>query len=239
MRFLTLAVGALALGAASPAQGQLLSTSHSGISRISLGARAIYAQPVGEFHDYVSQAWGGEGLFSLNLDRAGVASLRVSAGFLNYGNETKRVPLSPTLGNRIMVDLTTSNNILLLGAGPQLAVPSGPVRPYVNGSIGMSYFFTESSVEGANNNAEPFAQTTNHHDAVFAYGGGAGFLFPFSVRAQVVSLDIGAQYVNNGRATYLRKGGIIDNNDGTITLQKNESAANFVTYHIGVAVTLK
>jgi hypothetical protein len=174
----------------------------------------------------------------LRASENSVLGLRLEGGFLNYGHEHKRVPLSTTIGGRIQVDLNTNNNIALFGVGPQLMVPRGPVRPYLHGTGGLAYFFTESSVDGSDNTFS-FAQTTNQHDFAFAYGGGAGVMIPLPVRKTLVSIDLGARYLNTGSVTYLKEGGIRDNPDGTITLFPSKSKATMMTYRLGVSFGIR
>jgi hypothetical protein len=71
---------------------------------------------------------------------------------------------------------------------------------------------------------------------VFALTGGGGFLIPLSMRRTPVLLDLGATFHRNGEATYLRKGSIRDNPDGSITIDPIRSEANFITYRIGVSI---
>jgi hypothetical protein len=208
------------------------------IPRSYLGAEITAASPQGEFRDYVSSGWGGGIHYLVRADRDGWLALRADASLLNYGHERQRVLLSPTVGGRISVDLTTDNNIAFIGAGPQIGVPTGAVRPYVNGFVGVSYIFTESSV-GGSSGGESFASTTNFDDASFAYGGGAGVYFPLSRRRNPVSLDAGVTYRHNGAAEYLRHGDIIDHPDGSITLNPVFSETNLLTFHLGVSVGLR
>lgn len=206
--------------------------------RFEVGGSVNYGLPQGAFRDNVRQGFGVDGFARWNFDRRGILSLRTDGGFLGYGRETKRVPLSGTIGGRILVDLTTSNNILHVGIGPQLTAPDGPFRPYVNGGIGFSYFFTESSVEGSNNDNEPFASTTNYDDVTLSLTSGAGVLIPVGIRRDV-SLDLGVQYQNNGQVSYLRKGGIVDLPNGDIQLNPIESQANLLTFRIGVSARIR
>ena len=210
-----------------------------GTSRFALGAGFNYGRPVGDFYDYVEQGWGFDGFFRWNADPKGILSLRVEGGYLSYGRETKRVPLSSTIGGRILVDLTTSNNIIWLGLGPQLTLPVPHLRPYVNATAGFSYFFTESSVEGSNNNNEPFASTKNYDDGTFAWGAGGGLLIPFNTRSGEVAIDIGARYHGNGEVRYLREGSIVDLPGGGIEINPIQSEANLVTFRIGVAFSIR
>jgi hypothetical protein len=205
--------------------------------RMAAGGSFDYGAPVGDFHNYVKQGFGLDGFFRWNSDRRGIFSLRLDAGFLQYGSETKRVPLSSTIGGRILVDLTTSNNIIWGGVGPQLTIPLPGMRPYVNASAGFSYFFTESSVEGSNDDEDLFS-TNNHDDGTFAWGAGGGILIPFVTRRAEVALDLGVRYHANGQVRYLRKGGIEDLPDGTVRLHTIQSEANLVTYRVGVSVSI-
>ena len=182
--------------------------------------------------------WGGGLHYLLRADRDGWLGLRVDASLLNYGHERERVILSPTIGGRIGVDLTTDNNIAFIGAGPQIGLPTGAFRPYVNGFVGVSYIFTESAVRGTSS-GDTFASSTNYDDASFAYGGGAGLYVPVSRRANPVSLDLGVTYRHGGTAEYLRHGDITDNPDGSITLHPVRSETNLLSFHVGVSVGVR
>lgn len=203
-----------------------------------VGGSFSYGRPVGDFLKYVDQGFGFDAFGRLNLEPQGIVSLRLDGGLLIYGNETKRVPLSSTIGGRILVDLTTSNNIVWAGIGPQITLPTRGIRPYGFAEIGFSYFFTESRVEGSNNN-ESFASTTNYDDATFRYGLGTGFLIPFQTATTEWALDFGMLYHGNGKVRYLREGGIEDLPNGGIVLHTIQSDANLLTYRLGFSVTLR
>ena len=203
--------------------------------RLAGSLNAIIAQPVGEFNDYVNVGFGVGGNFRVALDPSGITSLRFDAGYVNYGRETQEVCLSETVGCRIVVDLTTTNNIVFGYGGLQIAAPEGPVRPYVNGGLGYSYFFTESSVEGTSNE-EPFASTTNFDDGTFSWAAGGGLMIPISSGRTPVSIDLGVRYNHNGEVDYLTRGAIVDNPDGSIDLFPTRSSAHLVTYLIGVSI---
>ncbi len=173
-------------------------------SRGTVGGSLVYAQPRDDFRLNVKQGVGIDGNGHYKLDRRGILSLGLEGGFLTYGRETERVPLSSTIGGRIQVDLTTSNNILWLGLGPQLTAPSGPIRPYVGATAGFSYFVTESSVDGTYND-EAFAKTNNYDDATFAWTGGGGLLIPVGT-SRMGAIDIGVRYHANGNVRYLHMG---------------------------------
>lgn len=196
------------------------------------GATFTVAQTRGEFSDYVDGGFGGQLHYIHQLDRGGWLGIRADAGLVVYGYERQRVPLSPTIGGRVLVDLTTSNNLAYVGVGPQIGVPNGRLRPYVNGYAGYSFIWTQSSVSGTAND-EDFASTTNFDDGSVSYGGGAGIYIPVKHGPAPASIDIGVRYHNNGTAEYLREGDIEDNPDGSITLYPVRSDTDLLTFHIG------
>lgn len=204
-----------------------------------VGASFSYGRPVGDFLSYVDQGFGFDAFFRWNADPQGILSFKIDGGLLVYGRETFRVPLSGTIGGRILVDLTTSNNIVWMGLGPQLTLPAGFIRPYANAGIGFSYFFTESSVEGSNTNNQPFASTTNYSDAAFRYGLGWGLLIPFQTNRTEWAIDLGAIYHGNGQVRYLREGGIQDMPDGSIVINPIQSDANLLTYRLGFTIGIR
>lgn len=199
------------------------------------GAGFAYGRPQGEFRDNVKQGFGGDVHFLYQPGARGPLALRVDAAFLNYGNERMRVPLSSTIGGRITVDVNTSNNIAFAGIGPQLGVPDGRLRPYVGGFVGVNYLFTESSVQGRDDDLD-FARTTNYDDATFSYGGRAGVYVPLRSGPSPISVDLGVVYQDNGEASYLREGDIRDLPGGGIELNPSRSDTDLLTFRVGVTV---
>ncbi len=198
------------------------------------GVALSYAHPAGEFSEYVQRGFGLDVFGALPLDAAGIVALRFEGGVTNYGHERARFPLSPNLGNLIMVDVTTANNIFFFNLGPQLMVPRGAVRPYVKAALGGSYFATQSSVEGTDNPAAPFAQSTNFDDFVFTLSGGGGVMVPVSGGKYPVILDLGATYHRNGPTRYLRKGSLDLLADETVVITPVESRTSYVAFRVGV-----
>ena len=225
------AVVALVAAPVAGAQTRMQST------RMEAGGGVEYAQPVGDFRQNVRQGFGGGGHVAFGLDPDGIVAIRFDGGFINYGNETHYVPLSSSV-RRIIVQEQTSNNIFVASVGPQLTLPLGRVRPYVNGGIGLAYFFTQTSLN-ADDGSNPIAQTTNYSNNSLAYTGGAGFTVPLSVSGNNVrmALDAGVRYNSIASARYLTRGDIMDdpNSQYGIIVTPRQSAANFVAYHVGVS----
>lgn len=233
-----LSAAALALLAAAPAAAQDCDCDDWHETRFPtggyVGGSFVVAQPQGEFGREIDNALGGD-LYYVHRLGGGPVGLRLGGGLLNYGYERQRLPLSSTVGDRILVDLVTTNNVAYLGVGPQIGLPDGVLRPYAHGFAGVSYLYTSSSLRGSGNH-EPFAETTNFDDATFAWGGGAGLYIPLRGGPSPISLDLGATYTNAGEATYLREGDIEDLPDGGIILRPRRSDTDVLSFHLGVSV---
>jgi hypothetical protein len=152
-----------------------------------------------------------------------------------YGFERFNVCFPTPIGCRVGADVTTTNSVAFLGVGPELAAP-GPVAPYVFGTVGLSYFSTQSSLD-EEWTGESYFNTRHYADLVAGLRTGAGVRMRLGGPRSVL-LDVGAVYHRNGVATYLREGDVVDNPDGSITLFPNRSEANFVTLRLGVSIPL-
>jgi hypothetical protein len=191
-------------------------------------------QPIHGFADHVDAAFGVGSSIRHHFSWFRPLGLRGDFAIMNYGNERQRVPLSSSV-NRVTVEMNTSNNILLVGGGPELAVMNGPVRPYIHGFIGYSYFFTESSA-GDDDGGGTFARSTNFSDGGLATGGGSGVRLPLRLRATEISIDGGARFMRNGTRTYLRRGDVIDLPDGSLAFTPRTTEADFWVYYLGISL---
>jgi hypothetical protein len=145
--------------------------------------------------------------------------------------------VSPTL-NRVLVDMTTSNNIAVFSGGPELMVTRGPVLPYVHGFAGYSYFYTESSA-GNDYEGGAFARSTNFSDGGLALGWGTGVSIPFTIRSAQIAIDAGARRTTNGVRSYLRRGDIQDQPDGSLQFTSRTTEADFWQFHLGASIALR
>ena len=229
---------AVAMSVAATAQAQIFAAPLAPGDRgtWSVDVAALAAIPTGGFHSNVDGAWGVGVAGRHHFRWFSPLGVRADLAFLNYGNETQHVPLSPTV-NRVMVDMTTSNNIAVFSAGPELQLNRGPIRPYVYGFAGYSYFFTESSVGG--DYEGDFASSENFSDGGFATGWGGGVSIPLRIRRASVAIDAGARQTINGTRRYLREGDIQDLSDGSLLISPRTSDANFWQLQLGVSFSFR
>jgi hypothetical protein len=225
----------MVLSPSTPVAAQLVEVEPA--SRFAGGVSFVLARPVGQFANFVNIGAGFDGFIVGHFDRRRIVGLRFDGRVIIYGSETVTRPLSTTVP-RITVDVTTTNLIASAGVGPQVTLPGHRVRPYAFGTVGFSYFGTESSVEGEAD-LVPFASSTNFDDVTFALAGGGGLLIGLSRGKTPLSLDLSGEFVNHSRTRYLREGGIRDLPDGTIVVSPIESSTNMVLFKVGVAVGIR
>jgi hypothetical protein len=239
IRRFTLALIAMAATASESASAQVFlspgAQTQRGSWHVDIGAQL--AEPVGGFATNIDQAFGVGVAVRHHFQWFKPFGVRADLGFLNYGNERKRVPVSPTI-NRVLVDMTTSNNIAVFSAGPELMITRGPVRPYAHAFAGYSYFFTESSA-GSDYEGGAFARSTNFSDGGLALGWGTGVSIPFAIRSAQVAIDAGARRTTNGVRSYLRRGDIQDQPDGSLQFTSRTSDADFWQFHLGASIALR
>ena len=194
---------------------------------VSLGLKG--AQPLQDFANYIKAGFGFGGQVSHALDPQRILSIRATVDYLIYGHDTERYNV---YGGDL--DITTSNNILSMGIGPQLMAPGPGVRPYVNGTFGFSYFSTGTELKWRYAD-EAVDSWTDFSDAVMAWTAGGGLLIPLGSGSRPIMLDLGATYHGNGEAEYLREGSITRDESGETYFTPIRSRTNMVVYTIGVS----
>lgn len=194
----------------------------------------VASKPKGEFANYVDRGFGFNAGAMVRIDPAGMFGVRAEVGGLQYGRERMSVAFSPFTG-RVTAEVVTSNTIGWIALGPQFTFPTGPVRPYANAALAVTNFRTTSALEDRET-SETFATTENASDFASAVVFGGGVYIPVGGRLSTAMLTLGGKYYYGGEATYLPEGGIVDNPDGSVTLNTARSRTDFIIWQLGVSV---
>ena len=195
----------------------------------------VSGEPVGELALFFDHGFGAQLDAAWPMSSDGRVRLRADLGWLVYGHERLRYCYSVPIGCRIEEDVTTMNNIVYIGIGPEVGLPMGPLEPYAYGTTGLSYFATVSSLGDGWGHAD-WGETTNYSDLVIAFKLGGGIRLRVAPGTRPVSLDVGVERHRNGIADFLTEGDIVDNPDGSITLYPNRSEADLTTFRFGLSV---
>jgi hypothetical protein len=215
------------------ANAQIVLDSRQFPSRFSVGADFTISQPKGEFANNVPNGYGFDVTGLYRIDPAGWFSIRGDFGGDQYGHE--HIDLGFLGFSRVPLDLDTNNRFAFGSLGLQLQIPGGWFRPYANASYAAVNFWTESCVSASDQSVQDTCHT-NHGDWTSAGVFGGGLIIPFG--KSLGALNLGAKYHYGGRATYLRKGDITDNPDGSVTLNVHESKTDLVLWQIGVTFAI-
>jgi hypothetical protein len=207
-------------------------------TRFSVGGGFVVSQPREGFAQGIGNGYGASGGMIYHLTRSGLLGLRFDVSSVRYGHETKHVPLSGTIGSRVLVDVNTNNSITAFSLAPELAKPRGKVRPYINVGYSVVLFRTTSSVPDLGSSDGGNTSTTNFKDSTRAWVYGGGLRVQLGSHTSPVTLDAGLRYNRGGTASYLREGSIQDNPDGTLTITPLTSRTPFLVYTIGVKVRI-
>ncbi len=192
-------------------------------------------RPVGALGDNIESGYGGNVGILVPITQSGWLSLRADVGLAEYGNESRRTAFSESVGDRVEVKVRTANMIVPMSVGLQVAVPAGPIQPYLHSGVGGQVFYTESSVTPRNGGAA-IISNVNHSDAAFAWTFGGGITMPVRTGSMRVLIDVGAEYISGGTAEYLAPGSIADLPGGKIGITPMESQTHFVAFRVGARI---
>jgi hypothetical protein len=218
---------------AAGADAQVVINSTDIPSRFTIGGDFAVSQPKGEFASNVPTGYGFDVTGLFRLDQKGWFAIRGDVGGVQYGHEHLGLGFFGT--GRVELNLSTDNRFGFGALGLQLQFPDGAIRPYANASYAAVDFWTESCVSGTDSSIEDTCHQ-NHGDWTGAGVFGGGLLIPFG--KSLGALNLGARYHYGGTATYLKKGDITDNPDGTVTLNLRNSKTDLVLWQLGVSFTI-
>jgi hypothetical protein len=124
--------------------------------------------------------WGKVAGFGLGVDGTDIIrtgpekplAWRLSTGLLYNFSRTEGVPAGNLAANE-KLDLETKNWSLTFGLGPEFGKNSGPVRPFIFGTVGFDTYWTSSTLSGT---AGGSPHSSEHGDSrlSFAWSGGVG-----------------------------------------------------------------
>jgi len=222
----TLSSGALlGLLAMRPAAPQSGSHQPPRWERPQLGLNLALGLGRGRFQQFV-QAAGGFGLYgAVPIALRGGVALRADFSVLFHGFDSWSGPPA----------FNTESYITSLRAGPQLALPLGPVQLYGFWAGGFSYFATDANPDDACECA--FTQTL-HDDLTWVSEVGGGVRVALGRWPSRPALDLGVRAMRNGLASYVTGGGVTQNSDGSFTVRPIRSEANLLLIQLGVSASL-
>jgi hypothetical protein len=220
----------------------LLPLTAQGQARYTVGISGLYGQPIGPFADNVTRGFGLDGMGTIGLDTRGIFSLKAELGWIRLASKSE--PFIVNTGFEFLeLESETTSGVLMLGAGPQLAVPFGPIRPYVGGSVGFARFATNTAIKISADQTNTGQEETIDEQTVssdfilsLAASGGIRFELPFMGRG--ILGDLGVRWHRNGEAEYVSNEGVVYDGSGRPTITATRSEADFLVFRLGIVIPL-
>lgn len=203
----------------------------------SAGLNLTLAIPSGEFKEKVENlGFGISGnLNFISPKPKSPFGIGINLGYIIYGSESRREPLSTTIPD-VFVNIDRTNSLLNFHLLFTIGVPTGRIRPYVEGLFGGSYIYTTTSVK-SQGTGEEFASSTNFDDWAWNYGAGGGFTILLSGDANTdqntIYLDLKGRYLFGSEAEYLKEGSVTIQN-GNVYYDISRSKTDLLTIHAGI-----
>jgi len=204
------------------------------------GINLSLAIPQGEFADQVDNlGYGFSGEFMLLSPKPrSPIGLGLNISYYIYGNESRSEPMYNIPEVFVRVDRT--NNLVNFHVVFEIGLPTGRIRPYVQGLFGGEYLFTETSVKNESNQ-DPFASSTNYDDWAWSYGVGGGISILLSgdsvTEIGAIYLDLKGRYLFSSEAVYLKEGSVeVDRQQ--VRYYPSVSKTDLISIHAGVRVAL-
>lgn len=191
--------------------------------------------PQNDFRDNLDRtAVGINGSLAFGVPNSPV-HLGLEMGIMIYGQDRRTENFNPNIPE-VRVDVVTDYDIFTAHALFRYEAPTGVVRPYVDGLVGLQYLFTRTKVRDRDEQFDEIASETNFDDTAFSYGFGGGTKFRvYNSASSQVYINLKARYLLGGEADYLQPGSIQVNN-GVLTFDESTSETDLLTLHLGVAV---
>lgn len=207
------------------------SPAEPGDTRFQIGVHGLVGGALGDFSDNVGTAGGVNVDFTYALSGS---RLRIGGGVgvLLYDRGTRTEPLSLTIPD-VIVDVTTSTDLVSPYFLVRFQPHDGQVRPYVQGRLGFNYMATRTSASGEGANRD-FAQTIHFDDFGLAAGAGGGFMADLHEwDGGRLGLDIAADYVYGAPLRYLVPG-VLGPAVGVVGFEQRFSRTDLFTARFGV-----
>jgi hypothetical protein len=221
-----------------------------------IGAGFIMGFPQGELKNELNKISLGLDIYAAYCPPSTALAVGIDAGFMTYGTEKTTQALGNGALSKINVNVETDYNFVTAHGFLRLQPDLGTVSPYLDGLIGLNYFYTKSEVKSQNNNPgnTSFASSTNYDDATFSYGFAGGVsikIFTNHVTItdgkktgseSAVYLDARVRYLLGGNARYLREGDITiakdANGNDTPIYTPAQSKTDMISAQIGISFRL-
>jgi len=201
----------------------------------------VIGSPKGEFRDNVDREGYGFSIGGMYKPKILPIGFGIDIGYMNYGHDERTEKFSTTIPD-VKVRVKNNNNILSGNFVMRYRYDGGRISPYLDALVGLKYLYTDTKITDESGwGDDEIASSNNFDDTTYGIGGGGGVLIRlFSLSKDSwrpdggnIYLDLRCRYISGGKAEYLKKGSIREEN-GNVTYDVYESDTDMLYFHIGV-----
>jgi len=194
--------------------------------------------PQGDFGQSLDRnSYGADFAFTYQVGREIPLHVGVGMMYQNYGWREREAQFVDGVPE-VDVNVRTTNNLISPQFIMRLEPKIGGFSPFVEGSIGFNYLYTESSIRDTYEHEE-IASTVNYdfYTSNMGIGGGAKFLlwegFDEDGDFWGIHLIVKTKFMLGGEAMYLKEGDLIPRGNG-LDYIVTRSRTDLTTFNIGV-----
>ena len=194
------------------------------------GGYTVAGFPLGDWGKIAGFALGIDGTNLTYLSPEKPLAIHSSFGFIYNFSRTQGVPQA-NLGPNSKLDLETKNGTLYFGVGPELGKVSGPVNPFVFGTVGFNTYWTASTLSGTAGGT-PYAAKFGDSRIAFAWAAGAG------IRKHVTkgeTVELSAEYRSGGGHMFVLPDEIT-NNGAAVNANRKARTTDQLLVKIGTVI---
>lgn len=188
--------------------------------------------------DFPMGDWGkiagfGLGINATNLtvlDPAKPLAIRSSMGLLYNFSRTQDVP-PQNIGPNDKLSLETKNGTLYFGVGPELGKITGPIDPFVFGTVGFNTYWTSSNLSGTAGGL-PYDSKFGDSRIAFAWAVGGG------IRKHVShgeSMELSVEYRSGGGHMYVLPGEVTTTGS-TVNVERKARTTDQLLLRLGTTL---
>ena len=173
---------------------------------------------------------GGSGWIGYQFKNSPVMA-GIDFSYFMYGRSSRSDVLSQNV-SEVLVNVTTTNNLISLHPFIRLLYKKGFLHPYADVFVGFNYLYNRTSVKDKGRIGETIASATVLSDVVLSYGFGTGVMFSlfnnfdrYNVKNPFeIALDLRFRYFFGGEAEYLQKSTLVGETENiTHLIQKSQT----------------
>jgi hypothetical protein len=186
--------------------------------------------PTGDWGDVAGFGLGLENATVVYPDSSNAFGLRSGGSLIYNFGKTVDVP-SSSLGPNTTLAIDTHNTSLWLGIGPEFAKHTGNARPFVYGTIGVTFNWIDSHLQG-NVQGVNYDATVGQTSTTFTYTVGGGISKP-AAGVPGGRLELSAEYRNNNDQDYLLPSSV-SSSGSTVSWSRTSQNASQIIVRIGI-----